>query len=242
MRFAIAAIVLVGLVAAAQASAVSHLEVVQSKPLQKDWLCSPCVSFFSQETNNLLNVILQGGVIGGCSDLCGHLNGSVVQTVCNLLCDVVGIEGFIHLLQNIEFDFIYPCQLLHVCPVNDCTAATCAKFTGAQVQPPKGPQGSTFNIEASFSILNATGTGEIVVGIVDPSGAAIGDAVLVPDGFQVGDASVKFQLQAQPSEDEPFAPGTYQVELILQEGQYGSDKYPHTRTLASTTTTFVITE
>lgn len=46
------------------------------------------------------------GVIGGCADLCELLeqavkvNSSLVEVVCDLLCDYVGIEAFIKLIDK----------------------------------------------------------------------------------------------------------------------------------------------
>ena len=44
------------------------------------------------------------GVVGGCGDLCSLLaqktNSSIAGTVCELLCDVTGIEEFIKVIQK----------------------------------------------------------------------------------------------------------------------------------------------
>lgn len=49
---------------------------------------------------------LDAGVIGGCGELCQLLeqavkvNSSLVEVVCDLLCDYVGIEAFIKLVDK----------------------------------------------------------------------------------------------------------------------------------------------
>jgi len=47
--------------------------------------------------------ISEGGVVGGCADLCGLLaakTSPAIGTVCNILCDVVGVEEFIKVIQK----------------------------------------------------------------------------------------------------------------------------------------------
>lgn len=53
-----------------------------------------------QTINILLNVILNGGVIGSCGKLCSYLPNQVEVTVCNLLCSYVGIKEFIKLVRR----------------------------------------------------------------------------------------------------------------------------------------------
>lgn len=47
---------------------------------------------------------LDAGVVGGCGELCQLLadktNSSLIGTVCDLLCDYVGIKEFIDLIQK----------------------------------------------------------------------------------------------------------------------------------------------
>jgi len=45
----------------------------------------------------------EGGVIGGCADLCNALaskTSPAIGTVCNILCDIVGVEEFIKIIQK----------------------------------------------------------------------------------------------------------------------------------------------
>ena len=57
--------------------------------------CAICNSFINQGINQLLNVILQGGVLGGCADLCSKAfpdpSKKTLAGICNLLCDAVGV-------------------------------------------------------------------------------------------------------------------------------------------------------
>lgn len=56
-----------------------------------------------QTIQTLLNIILNAGVVGSCSALCGMLPNQIEATVCNLLCDYVGIKEFIHIIEKYEF-------------------------------------------------------------------------------------------------------------------------------------------
>ena len=57
--------------------------------------CAICNSFINNSINQLLNVILQGGVLGGCADLCSKAfpdpSKKTLAGICNLLCDAVGV-------------------------------------------------------------------------------------------------------------------------------------------------------
>jgi hypothetical protein len=203
-------------------------------------LCSVCNQFMAQGINQLLNVVLQAGVLGGCADLCGKAfpSAATEQKVCNLLCDGVGIYSFIKLLNKFgqDIDTIYFCELLHTCPVQDGGVAKLDSFV---VNPPSGPVGTTFEISAAFTIVNATGTGELVMDVIPPQDMPFGDGELYT-GFKAGQYGVKFNLQAEPSEDESFAAGVYKVQFALCEGQCGAP-YPHTALLTSGMANFTIT-
>merc|ERR1711862_622464 len=128
-------------------------------------LCPTCVSFAGQAFNQLINIILNAGVIGGCGDLCGHLDNKLESTVCSLLCDYVGIQAFIDIIDHTDFDPIYDCELLKVCPVKNGGAGI---VKSVNVSPPKAQRGSVFDIDMVFEIFNATGTGEIVIEVDPP--------------------------------------------------------------------------
>ena len=53
----------------------------------------------TETIDQLLNAIANGGVIGGCTELCENLNGRIEEEVCNVLCDIIGIEAFIKLVR-----------------------------------------------------------------------------------------------------------------------------------------------
>lgn len=84
---------------------------------QSDWECSTCVSFMDQGTwqlcyyahslaiDNLINIIAQVGIGGGCSAVCGLLPAQWEATICMLACEVVGIEEFANLVNEYPSNF-----------------------------------------------------------------------------------------------------------------------------------------
>merc|ERR1711916_234296 len=95
---------------------------------------------------SLVQIILNGGVLGSCGALCGQLPSKIEGTICSLLCDYVGITEFIKLLNDVDPDPIYICESIKVCSV--CKGA--AKVDSVNVSPASGQQGSTFDIEVAF--------------------------------------------------------------------------------------------
>jgi len=199
--------------------------------------CPLCVTWLDQAYGELIQAIAQLGVLDTCGDLCGLLNSHLEGTICDLLCDYVGIEEFIKIVDNSDFDAIYDCQELHVCAINDNAAAN---ITHCGVVPLKGYRGSTFDISSVISVTSETGAGMIELVVQPPSsqGFPFGDAEIFGE-LPVGDYNVGFQLQATPNEMENFGPGKYQVQVAVCNGECGSDK-PHTKTLSLCSTSFEI--
>uniref|UniRef100_A0A7S1VLR5 Saposin B-type domain-containing protein n=1 Tax=Sexangularia sp. CB-2014 TaxID=1486929 RepID=A0A7S1VLR5_9EUKA len=199
--------------------------------------CGTCVSFFSQAINQLLNIILNVGVLGECSQLCGKLESHIEAEVCNVLCDVVGIEAFVKLVTDEDPDPIYYCEMLSFCGESDSAAAN---ITALTVSPDSGAQNTEFTIDIVFAVTSPIGTGELVIDIVPPGGAEpFGTGNLLVD-VAAGEYRSDGKFKATPSEQEPFSPGTYQLVVTICEGSCGSI-HPHSKTLTQHVTTFKIT-
>jgi len=215
------------------------LSPVQVAKPQSD-LCPICVNFMDQALNALINIILNVGVIGSCGELCAYLPNKIEATVCDLLCDYVGIEEFIKIIDKEDPDSIAICEdMIPVCPIHDDGAAN---ITSVVVSPPSGPQGTTFDISMEFTVTNETGTGEIVIDVFPPDAFPMGDGEL-NEGFKPGNYAVRFSLQANPSEQEPFTPGVYKVELAVCNGECGAEGiHPHSKLLSKYVSQFTITQ
>jgi len=202
-------------------------------------LCNPCVQLGGQAINILLNEVLNAGVIGGCGKLCHGVPQGAERTACDLVCGYVGIKAFIKALNNTDIDPIYFCEELNACPAGRDDAY--ATVDGNAVSPAAAPSGTTFSMQVQFSIVNATGVGEIRIS-VEGGMQSIGQSFL-NTGFTPGHYATNVTLQTQddPSAQPPvvWTPGTYKYAFEVCQGECGS-KHPHSKVFGKTTGTFQI--
>ncbi|XP_064603681.1 countin-1-like [Liolophura sinensis] len=211
-------------------------------------LCPTCIDFTGQAINTLLNIILNAGVVGTCGELCQLLEqktgSQALGAVCDILCDVVGIEEFIKLIEKADLDPIYFCELLKVCPIFDNGDA---KITMLSVTPSRGPQGTTFVVDLEFVSKNGTGTGQIDLEILAVDGLPLGDAFLNKQS-PPGTYGLKFNIKAEPDpncdptqqECEQWLPGNYVVKVAVCNGECGS-AHPHSKIYDQNSTNFTLT-
>jgi hypothetical protein len=104
--------------------------------------CKVCIEFASEALDELLNAVLNIGVVGECSSLCSYveqkLNNKIVGVICNILCDFVGVEEFVKIIDKADLDPIYYCELLKSCQIKDDGDASITRF---DIKPSSGPQG-----------------------------------------------------------------------------------------------------
>jgi len=193
----------------------------------------------NQAIDELVEIIANSGVLGSCNALCSQLTNELEATVCNLLCDYIGIKAFVTLLDDADPDPIFYCEEITVCPINLYAKGV---ITKAVVNPPSGPAGTNFNILVTYQITNITGTGTLEIDINPPAsdgGSPFGDSELLvaqpPAVYQV-----QFQLDTTPSEQEAFSPGSYLTQISLCEGTCGST-HSYSFVMASVSTKFTIT-
>jgi hypothetical protein len=139
-------------------------------------LCPECINEAVSLINVVLNIILDGGIVGSCGALCREVYNKTgskdLADLCDVGCDAVGIDEFIKIIVNADIDPIYYCQLVRMCPVKDDGDA---KFTNFCVYPASGPEGTTFSIDLSFKTVNGTGTGTFTFNVTDPRNETNGD-------------------------------------------------------------------
>jgi hypothetical protein len=165
--------------------------------------------------NELIQIILNGGVLGSCDALCSLLPNSIEGVVCNLLCDIVGIDEFIKILQAADPDPIFICEELGTCPHR----IGAVEIDNTLVQPKVGSLGTTFTFTLDFTVLNETGTGELYIQ-VDPTngyGDPLSDGQLI-QSLVPGDYSVQFSVKAEQTEEDPWAAGQYGAFFAVCEG------------------------
>ena len=98
-------IALIALFALFAASSAQELVLTGPKvaPLSK-FECSACTQFVSEALNELVQIIAQVGIGGGCSEVCGLLPSKTLATICDIVCEIAGIEEFSKLLQEADPD------------------------------------------------------------------------------------------------------------------------------------------
>jgi len=200
-------------------------------------LCPFCFEFMDEAIDELLNAILNGGVLGGCNELCSYLSNDILQTGCNLICDYVGIEAFIDAINVTDPDPIYACQEVDVCPIVN---GGMVKSNSIQVAPQSGPAGTTFTITYKYTVQDPTGPGLLGFNVNSPDAMPWGDAEFT-EGQADGMYGIQIPIQAQPSEQEPFNAGIYQVFVFVCEGDCTTD-HPYGGVYAQSSVNFTITQ
>ncbi|KAL5009221.1 hypothetical protein ScPMuIL_014802 [Solemya velum] len=223
-------------------------QIYQSFPGNLDGqVCSLCVGLSTEGLEQLLNIILNFGIIRSCGEVCEALadktGSQILGVACNFACDFVGVKYFVEAARKADLDPIYYCELMDLCPINDKGDA---KFTNLVVTPPSGPQG-LFNIDIGYSSVNGTGTGQLDVFIYTVDGVPIGHSFLL-EAQEPGSYDGNIQLNAVPDPNcdpvaeicERWLPGQYTVETTICNGECGS-KHPHSQIYDTANTTFEIT-
>jgi len=178
-------------------------------------LCPTCVSFMIDGLDILIDAIANGGIIGGCGDLCGKLPNRPEFVVCDALCIYVGIEVLIRALNETDPDPIFICEEIDICPI--ATNAS-AHITSASVSPTTGSIGTTFDFSMVVNVTVALGTGVADLSI-QPPGKEFPfsfDYLLV--AFPPGIYPITFKVQAEDSEQETWPNGQYNATLSVCEG------------------------
>ena len=202
--------------------------------------CPTCISFVQQSIQDLIQIIANGGILGGCQALCTMLPNKIAAEVCNVICDIAGIEGFIKVLGMVDLDPFYACELFAVCHTTDDGSA---KFSNINVQPNPGHTGQTLDVSADLTVFNATGCGEMVFAIQDPEGNVLGNAQTF-GSLQPNKYSINLQIDTTPSQQqggEEWPAGKYEMEFAVCQGECGSH-HPHSETYDVKTTTFSLEE
>eukprot|EP01116_Phalansterium_solitarium_P011106 TRINITY_DN26713_c0_g1_i1.p1 TRINITY_DN26713_c0_g1~~TRINITY_DN26713_c0_g1_i1.p1 ORF type:complete len:252 (-),score=61.62 TRINITY_DN26713_c0_g1_i1:180-935(-) len=213
--------------AKAVAKTASKTRFLQPAEPKSAIACSTCVNFLDDTLNTLLNLIVDGGIIGSCEQLCTRLQSTWEQGVCILLCSGVGIEAFIAYLDGHDNDPVYLCTDFLACPRNHCNSTTnCITITDASVSPSTGPVRTTFKINTKILVHQQTGTGVTNV-IVTPPGNPNNTnpfgSTLLNEGYAPGTYTVTVDIPTDDF-DWQYQPGVYQVEINVC-GSDCQDKY-----------------
>jgi len=203
--------------------------------------CTSCNSLTSQGLNILLQEVLNAGVVGGCSKVCGGLKSKAEKTACTLACTFVGVKEFAKALESADLDPLYFCQLIHLCKIDDNGAG---KIASLDISPLSAAQSSTFSAQMQVVVTNHTGAGEfsfdVSGGVDSPSSAGSVFPELAPGSY-----AVKISIDTTPAQDPTngpsWVPGVYTVTGSFCMGECGS-KHPHSKVFGQTATNFTVTE
>jgi len=198
-------------------------------------LCPTCVSFFDNAIEQLVEIIANGGIIGTCGDLCGQLPNQIESVICDLVCDYVGITALIDALDELDPSPIYICQLIELCNYTDNGAAN---ITSTFVNPKVAKQGQTIELGFQYAVFSRTSVGGLVININPPDAFPFGDNEF-SEGQDPGKYQISWQLQLQPSENEPFTPGVYEVDFAICAGDC-TTIHPHSGIYSAAITNFTI--
>jgi hypothetical protein len=200
--------------------------------------CKICIDFMNEAVQYLIEIIANGGVIGGCQGLCNAALGNrseILAVVCDLLCTVVGIEEFEKLLSDADPDPVWLCEEVKACDYNDNDAAN---ITGLSVQPQQGRTGTKFDFMISYDLTTWTGIGSVGVVVFGPGAVADGGGLLMYPN--PGSYSGSFSLDTKPDQYNTWSPGSYEFQVAVCEGDCGCI-HDHNKVLTMQSLNFTIT-
>lgn len=89
-----------------------------------------------------------------------------------------------------------------------------ASITSLVINPPSGPQGTTFDIVMTYKVTNTTGTVMLILQINPPDAPPLSANTLVQS--QVPDTyTFSAQLQSVPQNGEPFNPYVNRISIYI---------------------------
>jgi len=229
------------LVQSAQHSKLSDVEFTAT--IQQDGPtvdgCFYCVDFMSEAVDELLNIVLNG-VLGSCSELCGYLSNEILQVPCVLICEYVGVDEFMNVINDTDPDPIYYCQEFDMCPIVNGGQVAIIR---THVSPVSGEAGTTFNFTWTYKVTAPTGPGILSLVILPPANDGF-DMPFGLSGFIEGQAIGVYEAEAgvdtTPQEMEPFNAGTWLCNVAVCEGDCTND-HPYGGVYADANITFTIT-
>jgi hypothetical protein len=190
--------------------------------------CEVCIELVVGEINYLLNYIANVGVIADCSDLChGAIPKSKPeeQDVCTDLCDAVGLGAFIEAISKDgnDIDPIAPCVALDLCQY---VPGGKAKVDSIAVTPAPAKLGDLIVADITYTILNETSTGDLIVNILTGSGEQVTGHQELMLPTQPGSYRLEARIQSGKDNNKSRPPinkaGTYEVQFQLCAGICGS--------------------
>lgn len=132
-------------------------------------------------------------------------------------------------------DPVWLCEEVKACDYSDSDSAN---ITSLSVSPQKGHPGTKFTFDISYDLISFTGIGSVGVVVFGPGAAADGGSLLMYP--QPGTYSGQFQLSTKPDQYNTWAPGPYEFQIAVCEGDCGCT-HDHNKVLTMQSLNFTIT-
>lgn len=225
----------------AMSAAASELSLASSIDVGNRTLpCGLCTQLKGQEINTLLNEILNVGVVGGCSKLCGVLQPDS-KLKCEVACGAAGIKAFTWAIEKADLDPIYMCELSGSCepPPDDAYL----ELLQVAAQPATVAHGADIKLAVDLNVTNDTGVGEFFISVDGPGSATpLSQSFQLNKGIPHGEQMLSVTLTLQDGKDEQgfpttFEAGIYNYTFHVCQGSCGS-RHPHSKDFGSMTGTF----
>jgi hypothetical protein len=208
-------------------------------------LCHPCYSIGGQGINQLLNYILNVGVIGGCGSMCAAAipAGGAVAIACELVCSAVGVKAFIAAIEKADLDPIYFCEVVRACPKGPDDAYL--ELIDIAASPAVVAKGDDIKMAVELNVTNQTGVGEFSILINGPGTATpLSQGFFLDQGIPAGDQMLAVTLTLKDGTDDQgfpatFEGGEYNFTFHVCQGSCGST-HPHSKDFGLRTGTFFL--
>jgi len=163
------------------------------------------------------NIIAEAGVLQSCDDVCQFFQGNPANGICNLACDIVGVRGFVDILNVTDPNPIFLCQAFFLCPE---VAGGAVTVEACYASPTVGPRGTIFSFYLNYTVTSPTGPGlfALAIGLTGGNSSQSYQDAVFTEGQSVGTYSSYWEVQAEPSEQESFDKGTYTADLAVCAG------------------------
>jgi len=72
----------------------------QMKMINSSDFCLYCVEFLEESLETLIELIVDTGLVRGCSSVCSQMDQKLEQVACTLFCDFIGVAEFVQIIEQ----------------------------------------------------------------------------------------------------------------------------------------------
>jgi len=105
----------------------------------------------------------EGFTFETCSEVCAAVDGDLP---CTIACEILGFDEFTELIERFTLDPIYYCELINVCPSDECEDEDCVVIKKWYAKPTSVRSPGTVYLTVFIDVIaNWTGSGTISLDI-----------------------------------------------------------------------------